>query len=415
MHRTDSGSPHSSVARAIQRMTEIQRELADRAQPPQLETLVTELGETLRATRAAVEELGQQEEVFERLSVRGGALAWQHERILLSLPVPALLTDAQGTIVFVNPAAAGLFGASVGAVLGTPVAKWFTPHDQHLLLRHLDGAGPLAARRMLTVSGAEGPRRVEASVAVDGAAGISWILIPLDPESEARRRWVLPDALRALAALPEGGGSTQEVLRSAANICADALGPHVHVSVNYGPPQSPELLGSSSSLAQAVDGAQVVAREGPCVTAFELRAAVTSRDLSSDDRWPGLAAQVRDLHPSALSAPIEVGERLVGALNVYGPTNDPRQPGMIDGALLLAATLGALFFELELGGEMARLNEDLRQALASRATIEQAKGVVMAEKHCSPDEAFAHLVALSSAGERKLRDVARDIVDSVSR
>ena len=48
----------------------------------------------------------------------------------------------------------------------------------------------------------------------------------------------------------------------------------------------------------------------------------------------------------------------------------------------------------------------LETALTSRATIDQAKGVVMARLGVSADEAFTRLVAISNRLNVKLRDLA---------
>ena len=58
--------------------------------------------------------------------------------------------------------------------------------------------------------------------------------------------------------------------------------------------------------------------------------------------------------------------------------------------------------------------EELHAAAEHRAVIEQAKGVIMAATQCSPDAAFALLVAQSQAENRKLRDIATDIVQRTS-
>jgi AmiR/NasT family two-component response regulator len=55
--------------------------------------------------------------------------------------------------------------------------------------------------------------------------------------------------------------------------------------------------------------------------------------------------------------------------------------------------------------------EGLRRALASRAIIEQAKGIVMATSGCDADEAFRILVQQSQHQNRKLREVAAELVD----
>jgi AmiR/NasT family two-component response regulator len=52
--------------------------------------------------------------------------------------------------------------------------------------------------------------------------------------------------------------------------------------------------------------------------------------------------------------------------------------------------------------------------MESRAVIEQAKGVIMRDRHCSATEAFDVLVRLSQQSHRKLRDVATAIVDGVA-
>jgi AmiR/NasT family two-component response regulator len=66
--------------------------------------------------------------------------------------------------------------------------------------------------------------------------------------------------------------------------------------------------------------------------------------------------------------------------------------------------------ESDLKLELESLSEHLRTALASRATIDQAKGIVMARQHCTPEEAFDLLVQISSRTNEKLREVARRVV-----
>jgi AmiR/NasT family two-component response regulator len=46
--------------------------------------------------------------------------------------------------------------------------------------------------------------------------------------------------------------------------------------------------------------------------------------------------------------------------------------------------------------------------------IDMAKGIVMGERKCGPDEAFEHLRRISQTEHRKLRDVAQDLIDQVT-
>ena len=54
---------------------------------------------------------------------------------------------------------------------------------------------------------------------------------------------------------------------------------------------------------------------------------------------------------------------------------------------------------------------DLRAALETRPVIDQAKGMLIAEHGCSPDEAFDMISAASQRNNRKVRDLARAMVD----
>ncbi|WP_431784772.1 ANTAR domain-containing protein [Streptomyces chumphonensis] len=56
--------------------------------------------------------------------------------------------------------------------------------------------------------------------------------------------------------------------------------------------------------------------------------------------------------------------------------------------------------------------DQLRDALHSRATIDQAMGIVQAERRCAPEDAFQVLVTLSQRTNTKLRDVAAALVRS---
>jgi hypothetical protein len=54
-------------------------------------------------------------------------------------------------------------------------------------------------------------------------------------------------------------------------------------------------------------------------------------------------------------------------------------------------------------------------AMRSRAVIEQAKGILMARLGCDADAAFNELKTLSQHSNRKLRDLAAEIVAETAR
>jgi AmiR/NasT family two-component response regulator len=56
----------------------------------------------------------------------------------------------------------------------------------------------------------------------------------------------------------------------------------------------------------------------------------------------------------------------------------------------------------------------LEQALTSRTEIDQALGILMGQQRCTADEAFALLRQHSQNNNRKLRDVAADLITRVT-
>jgi hypothetical protein len=115
---------------------------------------------------------------------------------------------------------------------------------------------------------------------------------------------------------------------------------------------------------------------------------------------------------AVLAAAVESGDRVAGTLTAYATGSRRVSAESVE---LLAVTVGGVLHELELLGELERLGEDMQRALSSRAVIDQAKGIIMAARGLDADQAWQHLVKLSSSHHRKVRDVAADIVQRAAR
>jgi GAF domain-containing protein len=156
-----------------------------------------------------------------------------------------------------------------------------------------------------------------------------------------------------------------------------------------------------------LDQAQYDADRGPCVDAFRNREVNVIAHMDTDGRWPEFAAAAqRHQVLSSLSVPVVVGDRALGALNFYDHRPEHFDQEMIDLARLFAGQSAVVVAYLE----QAETADGLSTAMVSRAVIEQAKGVVMASSGCSAEEAFDVLRTQSQAENRKLRDVAAEIV-----
>jgi hypothetical protein len=87
------------------------------------------------------------------------------------------------------------------------------------------------------------------------------------------------------------------------------------------------------------------------------------------------------------------------------------EPGTDHDTLRQAAE--AVVWGLRAWNESVRETRQLREALTSRSTIDQAKGIVMAQHAIGPRDAFERLVKLSNDANVRLADVARALVYQV--
>jgi GAF domain-containing protein len=251
---------------------------------------------------------------------------------------------------------------------------------------------------------------------VSGRTEVTWLALAADAADRPPRRTTASvRALVDLTTLPLHSVDDRETLRDVAVICAEAVGAPAEVTVTVGEPAAPTMLASTGELAQRLDGAQVVAGEGPCQEAWRTGTMVVCPDLKADPRWPMLAGHVGEGAEGALAVPLQVGDDAMGVLNIYLRLPGEPDPGALDDAELLGTAVGAVLHEIEAKNALETQARQLTEALASRAPIEQAKGLIMATRGCTADEAFAILTKMSNHAHVKLRDLAVRMVSQAGR
>jgi hypothetical protein len=136
----------------------------------------------------------------------------------------------------------------------------------------------------------------------------------------------------------------------------------------------------------------------------------------SDDRWEHFSRTAADLgvHSTlSLHLPVDSGD-LAASLNLYSKRHLDLGGQQITAAVPFAEQLAAAIMSVEAHRSTATLARDLAEAMRSRAVIEQAKGILMADHGIDEDQAFQRLAELSSHANVKLRDVARRLVQERS-
>jgi len=164
----------------------------------------------------------------------------------------------------------------------------------------------------------------------------------------------------------------------------------------------------------ALDDAQYETGEGPCLEALTRLDPIYLKDADkATERWPHFAqtAQHLGVHSTlSLHLPVQEG-RLAASMNLYAT----RTLDLDDDQIAAAASVGEPVAEAlrvaEAYRAAIRLAEGLAEAMRSRAVIEQAKGMLMAEQQVNADDAFILLTRLSQRTNTKLREVARELVE----
>lgn len=164
--------------------------------------------------------------------------------------------------------------------------------------------------------------------------------------------------------------------------------------------------------APEIDEAQYGTGEGPCLDAFRHQQIFRIDSTTDDDRWPAFA-RTAAAHgiASTLSMPIVARHEGLGALNLYSRKPAAFDDGAIERMSSFATHAAIVLSNAQVYWDAHELNENLNQAMRSRATIDYAIGIVMAHGGRSPEDAFQVLVRASQRENRKLRDIAAEIVE----
>ena len=165
-----------------------------------------------------------------------------------------------------------------------------------------------------------------------------------------------------------------------------------------------------------IDQAQYDSGRGPCLDAFTTGSAVVGESLEDDDRWPEFAATAT-AHGvlSTLSLPLRSGVGSVGALNFYAREERVFDQSHADMGQLFAAQAAVVLINAQAYWGARLDSEHLLLAMEGRQPIDLAKGIIMGSMGCGPDEAFTLLVQQSQRENRKLREIADEIVARAQR
>jgi hypothetical protein len=166
---------------------------------------------------------------------------------------------------------------------------------------------------------------------------------------------------------------------------------------------------------------QLTLGEGPCHDVLASAAPVLAADLGDEEcgrRWPGFAGPAGRLGAGAVFAfPLSVGAIRAGVMGLYRASPGLLPHAGLGDALILADAATLLLLDgLRHDGDGAAaagspaVNGQSPDLALHRAEIDQATGMLTLQLGVGIAEAFARLRAYAYTSDRRLADVASDIV-----
>jgi len=223
-------------------------------------------------------------------------------------------------------------------------------------------------------------------------------------------------ALSELSGLLMSTDSFTDLLQRISELAVRSIEPVVTCGITLSTDGRVMTVGSADNLAAQLDEQQYERGTGPCLQAAATGEVVDAPDLAVETRWEDYPTVAMGHGVAAvLSSPLIVDGKPTGVLNLYAraphafATHD-RQMAQLLAAQAAIAITGALR-----NYDQVTLADHLKIALASRSVIDQAIGIVMAQRRCTASDAFSTLRTVSQRRNIKLRVVATDLVTAITR
>jgi len=230
------------------------------------------------------------------------------------------------------------------------------------------------------------------------------------PDEQSRHASAL-DALERLGNIQLRDQSMETVLRTVTDLAKDVLPGNPEVSISLLANDKATTAVSTGQLAMDLDESQYGRGYGPCLHAASTGELTEISDTRTDPRWPDYARGAWERGSgSSLSVPLPIQEGLAGAMNIYAREADAFDDEARQAAQKFAPYAAVAVANMHAYEAARTMADNLQVALMSRAVIDQAKGILMERHRLTADQAFQAMAAVSMRANRKLRDIAEQLV-----
>jgi GAF domain-containing protein len=212
----------------------------------------------------------------------------------------------------------------------------------------------------------------------------------------------LADVARDIESREDLSGAADEIVAVAAEMIDH--GTAAGITLVHGR-RRVETAAANSDDVRRGDALQYELREGPCLDAAWEERQVYCPDLANDHRWPTWGPRVANELgvQTMLCTQLFTNEDQLGALNLYSTRKSAFTEEDRETVLLLAAHAAVAV-------AAAQQIDSLKIAVDRRTTIGKALGILMERYDLDDEHAFSVLRRLSSEENRKVYDLAEELV-----
>jgi transcriptional regulator with GAF, ATPase, and Fis domain len=217
------------------------------------------------------------------------------------------------------------------------------------------------------------------------------------------------------------GSALAEVARAVERLCrqcvqaasVDGAGVTLMSDEPSGPPALATICATDATSSR-LEELQFVLGEGPCMDAVARRAPVMVSDLAErcpdvQARWPGFLAEASQAGAQAVfSFPLQVGDVVLGAMDLYRTTPGELGAGQASAAAITAGAAALLL--LEAVGLRGPVEDDEQSRTAYRLEVHAAAGMVSVQLGTTIASALLAVRSAAFAQDRSVDAVAADVV-----
>jgi GAF domain-containing protein len=225
------------------------------------------------------------------------------------------------------------------------------------------------------------------------------------------RRLSAGEACEQLGSLALTTHSLHSVLQTIADLARQVMPGDTETSVSWLAADRPATVVYTGQLALDLDESQYGRGYGPCLHAAARGERVEVTDARTERRWADyMRAAVERGALSSLSLPLGHPVPTGAALNIYF-----REPAGFDEAGArtaddFARAAGVTLSNMHAYESAREVAANLQSALGTRATIDQAKGILMERHQLTAEQAFLLLAHAATGIDRPLNEIADHLV-----